>query len=385
MPQRQPILRFLHFQRYLGLTNLEYSNSLSCYQIKANWCSLVIQLAVQGTLLSVFLATITKSMSYLETKSKTGDIFDHLVILAAPVTQTLANFWFHCHQETQLTLVQRMGQIAGLLHVDTLASNQPRWFFRLWLGVCFYYIFNVLAFAVNTWSAKPFVSHALALIGFILRMLCSNYIITCYASLVCVLKQLFQAQANQLNDLVTKSSEFVCLSKVAHNLRTHDELVLLSQREMVEVYGGTLLFPILYLVLDATSIIYASTLQWRHTQSYMAQITIWLTPLVLYLSIPMVINDLANQANKTAKILSKIPRTGTGLDRMVEKFLLKNLRQQPILTAYGFFALDKSTLFNLFTAIFTYMVILVQFKEMENSTKAIQRGTAAGQHNFTQQ
>lgn len=132
------------------------------------------------------------------------------------------------------------------------------------------------------------------------------------------------------------------------------------------------------------------------------------------------------QANKTAKMLTKVPRTGTGLDRMVrihflhylcttgttltniieknhfqvktkllffqiEKFLLKNLRQKPILTAYGFFALDKSTLFKvihfvsqrqtliasiliqLFTAIFTYMVILVQFKEMENSTKSINK------------
>ncbi|XP_030243645.1 gustatory and pheromone receptor 39a isoform X1 [Drosophila navojoa] len=84
--------------------------------------------------------------------------------------------------------------------------------------------------------------------------------------------------------------------------------------------------------------------------------------------------DIVRQeANKTAKILAKIPRTGSGLDKMVEKFLLKNLRQQPILTAYGFFALDKSTLFKLFTAIFTYMVILVQFKEMENSTKSLQK------------
>ncbi|XP_016944829.3 gustatory and pheromone receptor 39a isoform X3 [Drosophila suzukii] len=99
----------------------------------------------------------------------------------------------------------------------------------------------------------------------------------------------------------------------------------------------------------------------------------WDTPWMIMLVLMLSTNGITVEANKTAKILAKVPRTGTGLDRMIEKFLLKNLRQQPILTAYGFFALDKSTLFKLFTAIFTYMVILVQFKEMENTTKTINK------------
>lgn len=53
----------------------------------------------------------------------------------------------------------------------------------------------------------------------------------------------------------------------------------------------------------------------------------------------------------------------------INKFLMKNLHQKPILTAYGFFPMDNTTLFKLFTAIFTYMVILVQFKEMETTNK----------------
>ncbi|XP_032293792.1 gustatory and pheromone receptor 39a [Drosophila virilis] len=101
--------------------------------------------------------------------------------------------------------------------------------------------------------------------------------------------------------------------------------------------------------------------------------SLWNVPWLAMMTFILRSNVITVEANKTAKILAKIPRTGSGLDRMVEKFLLKNLRQQPILTAYGFFALDKSTLFKLFTAIFTYMVILVQFKEMENSTKSLQK------------
>nr|XP_036232350.1 gustatory and pheromone receptor 39a isoform X2 [Bactrocera oleae] len=76
------------------------------------------------------------------------------------------------------------------------------------------------------------------------------------------------------------------------------------------------------------------------------------------------------EANNTLKILAKIPHTGTGLDKMVDKFLMKNIRKKPMLTAYGFFQLDRSALFKLFTAIITYIMILVQFTDIENSLKS---------------
>ncbi|XP_013101677.1 gustatory and pheromone receptor 39a [Stomoxys calcitrans] len=80
-------------------------------------------------------------------------------------------------------------------------------------------------------------------------------------------------------------------------------------------------------------------------------------------------------ARNTAKFLAKSCRSNDGMDKMIDKFLLKNLRQKPILTAYGFFSLDKSTLFKLFTTVFTYMVVLVQFKEMESTTKQLEKGS----------
>ncbi|KAH8412945.1 hypothetical protein KR009_006918 [Drosophila setifemur] len=129
---------------------------------------------------------------------------------------------------------------------------------------------------------------------------------------------------------------------------------------------------------------------WRFTFMCLTAIY-WSLPWVTLLVLSMETTDVQREANKTAKMLAKVPRTGKGLDRMIQKFLLKNLRQQPILTAYGFFALDRSTLFKvsiieiillqlkiihffqLFTAISTYMVILVQFKEMENSAKSVNK------------
>ncbi|XP_065358703.1 gustatory and pheromone receptor 39a [Calliphora vicina] len=102
---------------------------------------------------------------------------------------------------------------------------------------------------------------------------------------------------------------------------------------------------------------------------------LWDVPMLVIFVMTMTSNNIQNEANKTAQILARIPRTKTSLDQMIDKFLWKNLRPKPILTAYGFFSLDRSTLFKLFTAIFTYMVILVQFKEMENTTKLLNNQT----------
>ncbi|KQS61791.1 gustatory and pheromone receptor 39a isoform X2 [Drosophila erecta] len=173
----------------------------------------------------------------------------------------------------------------------------------------------------------------------------------------------------------TESREFY------DNFCKYNNVMRLSYIEINHCFG-LLLLPVTGLILLITpsgpfylvsTIFEGRFLQnWRFIFMSLTAI-LWSLPWIVLLVLAMGRNDVQKEANKTAKILTKVPRTGTGLDRMIEKFLLKNLRRQPILTAYGFFALDKSTLFKLFTAIFTYMVILVQFKEMENSTKSINK------------
>ncbi|XP_015036705.2 gustatory and pheromone receptor 39a-like isoform X1 [Drosophila pseudoobscura] len=163
-------------------------------------------------------------------------------------------------------------------------------------------------------------------------------------------------------------------------LRGRQQLLALCEGELNECFG-LLMLPIVALVLLLSPagpfFLISTVLEGKYGPKQYILMTLtsifWDVPWMIILFLMLRTNGITVEANKTAKILAKVPRTGTGLDRMIEKFLLKNLRQQPILTAYGFFALDKSTLFKLFTAIFTYMVILVQFKEMENSTKSINK------------
>ncbi|KAH8335893.1 hypothetical protein KR074_001895 [Drosophila pseudoananassae] len=51
----------------------------------------------------------------------------------------------------------------------------------------------------------------------------------------------------------------------------------------------------------------------------------------------------------------------------IDKFLTKSIKQEVQFTAYGFFAIDNSTLFKIFSAVTTYLVILIQFKQLEDS------------------
>ncbi|XP_032311017.1 gustatory and pheromone receptor 39a isoform X2 [Drosophila ananassae] len=170
----------------------------------------------------------------------------------------------------------------------------------------------------------------------------------------------------------------LCLEVLPSELNGRQRILAICQGELADCFGQ-LMLPIVALILlmgpsgpfYMISTIMEGKFESRTVPIIFISSATWGLPWIIMLVLMLRSNGITVEANKTAKILAKVPRTGTGLDKMIEKFLLKNLRQQPILTAYGFFALDKSTLFKLFTAIFTYMVILVQFKEMENSTKSI--------------
>ncbi|KAH8276414.1 hypothetical protein KR018_005695 [Drosophila ironensis] len=73
------------------------------------------------------------------------------------------------------------------------------------------------------------------------------------------------------------------------------------------------------------------------------------------------------QANATAQILARVYAKANEYKNIIDKFLTKSIKQEVQFTAYGFFAIDNSTLFKIFSAVTTYLVILIQFKQLEDS------------------
>ncbi|XP_017059293.1 gustatory and pheromone receptor 32a [Drosophila ficusphila] len=73
------------------------------------------------------------------------------------------------------------------------------------------------------------------------------------------------------------------------------------------------------------------------------------------------------EANATAQILARVYAKCREYQNIIDKFLTKSIKQEVQFTAYGFFAIDNTTLFKIFSAVTTYLVILIQFKQLEDS------------------
>uniref|UniRef100_A0A6P4EP57 Gustatory receptor n=1 Tax=Drosophila rhopaloa TaxID=1041015 RepID=A0A6P4EP57_DRORH len=76
---------------------------------------------------------------------------------------------------------------------------------------------------------------------------------------------------------------------------------------------------------------------------------------------------LASETNSTAQILSRVYGKSKQFQNLIDKFLTKSIKQDLEFTAYGFFSIDNSTLLSIFSAVTTYLVILIQFKQLEDS------------------
>ncbi|XP_017469199.1 PREDICTED: gustatory and pheromone receptor 32a [Rhagoletis zephyria] len=74
-----------------------------------------------------------------------------------------------------------------------------------------------------------------------------------------------------------------------------------------------------------------------------------------------------DEANGTSQVVARVYGKSKDYQNIVDKFLTKSIKQEVQFTAYGFFVIDNSTLFKIFSAVTTYLVILIQFKQLEDS------------------
>ncbi|XP_037916692.1 gustatory receptor 68a-like isoform X4 [Hermetia illucens] len=96
--------------------------------------------------------------------------------------------------------------------------------------------------------------------------------------------------------------------------------------------------------------------------------TLWISLNLIYMtSLAASSGNIKNEAKKTAEILSRAYGKGKDYQNIIDKFLTKSIRQETKFTAYGFFVIDNSTLFKIISAVTTYLVILIQFKQLEES------------------
>ncbi|XP_075165450.1 gustatory and pheromone receptor 39a-like [Haematobia irritans] len=60
---------------------------------------------------------------------------------------------------------------------------------------------------------------------------------------------------------------------------------------------------------------------------------------------------------------------------MINKIMWKHLQQKPILNAMGMFAMNSRTIFKLLSSIMSYIIIMIQFNELDRKISTYGNGT----------
>ncbi|ALC39259.1 Gr39a, partial [Drosophila busckii] len=289
--RQQRLLNILHYQRYLALTDIDYSTSLDQYIINGNWRLSSIQLGLLALMIWTFYCILVEQCIYfVDMNSSTANSFYHLLVLATPIVQLLIHCCCRLQQQLQLHLIQTLADFAQRLQVNTLELAAPCWLCRLWFVTSVLYALHITTFGLFYWYVDRKLAHLLSLIVFYVHMVRSNYLITCYSSLVLLINNLLQAVAEKL-----QTSSQMSLEQFASYLLLFDELHLVCQQLLLQVYGGVLLLIYPYLALDTTCILYISAMNERYSVLKVPLVLSWLVPLLLYLCLPLIINNLDKQ------------------------------------------------------------------------------------------
>lgn len=285
---------FIHYQRYLGLTDIDYSSLRECYVVNGNWISHFSQMVVQVILTAGLIeALLRKGVLYMDMESRSINLFHNIVVLFIPVTQIIVGIWIRFQQETQRVLLNKLSSLVVRLQVDTERLQYPRLLYRLWLSTSAFYTANIIAFSWLVWNPDRHWTYLLAFASFFVLLIRSNFLIICYTCLVHEVKLLLKVQADQLKKSPNTTRQ------LSHNLCLHDELLLLCRQEIAEVFSGAFIMIFMFTLLDATCLLYAAAMTERFSVWDIHKLLVWVAPLVIYLTMPLVVNDLASQVSNT--------------------------------------------------------------------------------------
>jgi len=287
------MLAFLNYQRFLGLTDLHFSKSLQRYERHPTWCTFFAHLLVLSlivcNLIEVF---IKKNLDYMGIQSRMDKMFFHLVNVISPLTELMVNLWLRITIETQGALLNRLRDLSIRLQLDTLALSLPHWLFRLYICLCIVHLSLLSQYCITNWNLYPY-QHIFTIVGYLLHLVRTNYFITYYSSLVYIVRRLLRAQADQLKIMLRNRQ--ISPKELRDCLGIHDELLLLCQEEMTYVFGVVLIFSYLNFTLNATSVAYVSTLEDRFSRIEVIFVLTWMSPICLYMIMPLMINEVAKE------------------------------------------------------------------------------------------
>lgn len=296
------LLPFIHYQRYLGLSDIDYTSLQKCYVLNGNWISYCSQVFIQILLTAGLIEALLRTGNiYLDMRSRTGNFYQRVLVLTIPITQMFISFWMRFQQKTQLVFLQKLSQFSDRLQVNTESLQWPRFLFRLWLGICAYYTCVILGFTLFVWNPHGYWSYNLSFASFYVLTIRSNFLMIYYSGLVNMMLVLLQAQADQLQSILDSTQ--ISMEDLLENLCLYDKLLLICQQDIVRLFSGALIMIFFFSLLDATSILYMTTLQENYSILTMLRLFVWVLPLSISQCMPLTVNDLKRQVSRKSRDL----------------------------------------------------------------------------------
>uniref|UniRef100_A0A336MCQ0 Gustatory receptor n=1 Tax=Culicoides sonorensis TaxID=179676 RepID=A0A336MCQ0_CULSO len=207
------------------------------------------------------------------------------------------------------------------------------------------------------------------------------YIIKSYIFLYICLLEYFSIDlfANLLSfyrcNLLTTTSGYHKNNLFYIKLSEYLELREISKRIskiFVRIYlAKSLLCSMIFIFVMYLSLLMATNDKYFQYINSIKLFTIWDMPFLFTLMKFTYAETILIESQKAVECISRVDKDkeeeDEKLTKQVDNLLMRNLHEERKFNAYGFFQVDNSLIFAVFSSIVTYLVILIQFKSMEDN------------------
>uniref|UniRef100_A0A1Y9G9D9 Gustatory receptor n=1 Tax=Anopheles albimanus TaxID=7167 RepID=A0A1Y9G9D9_ANOAL len=265
----------------------------------------------------------------------------------------------------------------------------------LWTSIGLALLFS-LGYLRTSWvlSDEPLLSYLSAGFHILMSLYIDCTLSLCYLVILIAAKQLTNVEQRMLT-IAQCTDETMCVKESVLSIicQLHDAITGTVLPSLTSYFGSTVTYlcPIVVWHCSIRLVNLLELLEDGHLvingfdeMLASAMGLIWMVNDIKKLLIVLLLSDfLHRQVEETARCtryFDDYRLQNTRAAKQVQKFLLKNLHQKKKFSACGFFDIDNTVIYMVFSSIVTYLVILIQFKQLENDlTQPVPyNGTANG-------
>uniref|UniRef100_A0A182NBX4 Gustatory receptor n=1 Tax=Anopheles dirus TaxID=7168 RepID=A0A182NBX4_9DIPT len=243
--------------------------------------------------------------------------------------------------------------------------------FTIW-SMLFYMVVIHAVYVIDFWKYDVFIAMYIE----VLMLLYGNFCMDLAIIVCCTVQMSLCLYLDSLmNDLRFHRAQFASLYTFVKQI---DRIAVLVNYNLSRIYGPFVVLHCSYVLFDSAVlwISYVEALLGMNFDNGEQVTNLMLANYLLWL-----VNDAKNImciAISSSLLQDKVEETAlctrhfddyrlqnTRAAKQIQKFLLKNLHQKKKFSACGFFDIDNTVIYMVFSSIVTYLVILIQFKQLE--------------------